>query len=53
MVKMVDYMMPQLLASGAASQGRLDAYVVDLKARSERGSYFFCVNRFLFTAVKI
>jgi len=29
------------------------AWVADLEVKAERGEYFFCVNRFLFSAVKV
>jgi hypothetical protein len=37
---------------GAVSDGETQAWLDDLEAKGEAGAYFFCVNRFLFTAVK-
>ena len=51
-VGMVDYMLRTELEAGTISQAAADTYVADLKQRSDAGEYFFCVNRFLFTAVK-
>ncbi len=49
---MVTYMLRSELEKGRVTQEQADAYVADLKKRSDAGEYFFCVNRFLFTAVK-
>lgn len=49
---MVHYMLRAGREAGTISQAIADAYVLDLKERSEAGAYFFCINRFLFTAVK-
>ena len=32
--------------------GEGDAWLADLKRKESEGSYFFCINRFIFTAVK-
>ena len=37
---------------GAISDREKEAWIADLEAHEARGAYFFCVNRFLFTAVK-
>ena len=37
---------------GAVSDAEAQAWLDDLEAKGEAGAYFFCVNRFLFTAVK-
>jgi len=37
---------------GTASDAEAQAWLDDLRAKDEDGAYFFCVNRFLFTAVK-
>jgi ubiquinone/menaquinone biosynthesis C-methylase UbiE len=38
---------------GSVRAEEAKAWLVDLRAKGEDGSYFFCVNRFIFTAVKI
>jgi arsenite methyltransferase len=38
---------------GAVSTAEAEAWLDDLRAKGEDGSYFFCVNRFIFSAVKI
>jgi arsenite methyltransferase len=38
---------------GAVSEGDTAAWLNDLRNLGERGTFFFCVNRFLFTAVKV
>jgi len=37
---------------GTASDAEAQAWLDDLRAKDEDGAYFFCVNRFLFTAIK-
>jgi len=37
---------------GAVSAAESQAWLDDLKLKGAEGSYFFCVNRFIFTAVK-
>jgi SAM-dependent methyltransferase len=37
---------------GAASESQAHDWLQDLQEKSRRGEYFFCVNRFLFSAVK-
>ena len=36
----------------AITRSQADAWLKDLDALAERDEYFFCVNRFLITAVK-
>ncbi|MEM7130557.1 MAG: methyltransferase domain-containing protein [Chloroflexota bacterium] len=50
---MVEYMLRAEIDAGTISQADADEYIGDLKARSKAGTYFFCVNRFLFTGSKI
>ena len=38
--------------NGAISAEEKSAWLADLEAQEAEGAYFFCVNRFLFTAVK-
>ena len=38
---------------GTVNAAEAEAWLDDLRAKGEDGSYFFCVNRFIFTAVKI
>ncbi len=38
---------------GAVSAAESEAWLDDLQQKGADGSYFFCVNRFIFTAVKI
>lgn len=40
-------------AQGAASAAETEAWLADLDRRGAEGGYFFCVNRFQFTAVKL
>jgi ubiquinone/menaquinone biosynthesis C-methylase UbiE len=35
------------------SRQEADAWMADLEAKAESGEYFFCVNRFLFSAVRV
>jgi hypothetical protein len=37
---------------GAVSAADSEAWLDDLQDKGAEGSYFFCVNRFVFTAVK-
>ncbi len=37
---------------GAVSPAESEAWLDDLQHKGEEGAYFFCVNRFVFTAVK-
>jgi hypothetical protein len=37
---------------GSVSAAEANAWLDDLNAKGEDGSYFFCVNRFIFSAVK-
>ena len=37
---------------GAISEAEEKAWLADLKSLGKEGAYFFCVNRFLFTAIK-
>ena len=39
-------------AQGAVSGDEADAWLGDLRRKSADGSFFFCVNRFFFVAVK-
>lgn len=49
---MVTYMLRTQLEAGTLTQPQADAYLNDLKQRSEHGEYFFCVNRYLFLGAK-
>lgn len=46
------FMIDQQLVDGLITQAEADGWIAELKERSKNGRYFFCVNRFLFTAVK-
>lgn len=37
----------------AISREEADAWIADLEAKAAIGDYFFCVNRFLFSAIKV
>ncbi len=50
---MVEYMLRSQLEAGSITQAKADAYVADLQMRSENNDYFFCINRFLFSAIKM
>lgn len=49
---MATYMLRTAVKNGTVSPEQADAFLADLQARSKTNDYFFCVNRFLFTAVK-
>lgn len=49
----VDYMLSSQLETENITQAQADDYVTDLQMRSENNDYFFCVNRFLFSAIKV
>lgn len=51
--QMVAYSLRVGQNSGAVTAAQADRFVAELKQRSAEHRYFFCVNRFLFTAVKI
>ncbi len=38
---------------GSVSTAEAEAWLDDLNAKGKDGSYLFCVNRFIFSAVKI
>ena len=42
----------QAVATEALSKTDADHWIADLKKKDQEGAYFFCVNRFVFTAVK-
>ena len=49
---MFQWMGKQAMDLGAISAEELQDWLADLEAKASQGAYFFCVNRFLFTAVK-
>ena len=51
-VEMLDLFLKYALERDAISSEEADTWLSDLKQKGEEGSYFFCVNRFIFTAVK-
>ena len=51
-VEMLDLFITYALERDAISSAESEAWLKDLKQKGEQGSYFFCVNRFIFTAVK-
>ena len=40
------------IEQGRTSRAQAEAWLEDLRRKSRQGEYFFCVNRFLFSAVK-
>ena len=38
--------------SGAITEDEAESWITDLEARDAAGAYFFCINRFLFRAIK-
>jgi ubiquinone/menaquinone biosynthesis C-methylase UbiE len=38
---------------GAVSTAESETWLNDIQSKGEKGCYFFCVNRFIFTAVKV
>lgn len=51
-VEMLDLFTQYALERDAVSEAETDAWHKDFQAKGLEGSYFFCVNRFIFTAVK-
>ncbi len=51
--QMVAYSLRVGRKSGAVTAAQADNFLAELKQRSAEHRYFFCVNRFLFTAIKI
>ncbi len=51
-VEMLDLFVKYALERNAVNSAEAEAWLGDLKQKGEDGSYFFCVNRFIFTAVK-
>ena len=51
-VEMLDLFVNYALERDAVSSDEVEAWLGDLKQKGAEGSYFFCVNRFIFTAVK-
>ncbi|MEM7112881.1 MAG: methyltransferase domain-containing protein [Chloroflexota bacterium] len=49
---MAHYMTRSQFEAGQITQTQANNWLTELQERSENGRYFFCVNRFLFTAVK-
>ena len=49
---LASFMLNIALEAGTITQAQADDYLADLKQHSADNSYFFCVNRFLFTAIK-
>lgn len=49
---MIRWLSRNAVAQGAVDESRARAWLDDLHRQAERGEYFFCVNRFLFSAVK-
>ena len=49
---MAHYMTRAQLETGLITEVQADNWLAELQERSKNGRYFFCVNRFLFTAVK-
>lgn len=49
---MAHFMTRTQVAAGQITQAQADSWLAELQKRSDNGRYFFCVNRFLFTAVK-
>ncbi len=50
--QMVAYSLRESKKNGTLTDQQAEAFVAELKQRSAENRYFFCVNRFLFTAVK-
>ena len=50
-VGMVHHVLHNQVETGVVSQEKADGYLAGLKALSDSNKYFFCVNRFLFTAL--
>jgi ubiquinone/menaquinone biosynthesis C-methylase UbiE len=52
-VEMLELFTQYALEQDVVSASDSEAWLSDLKHKGAEGSYFFCVNRFIFTAVKI
>ena len=50
---MVRWISEKARTDGAISESEATAWLDDLRRLGEDDAYFFCVNRFLFTAVRI
>ena len=51
-VGMVRYMAKNAVKKGVVNQQQADQWLAEMVDQAERQGFFFCVNRFLFTAVK-
>ena len=40
-------------AQGAVARNEIETWLEDLRRKDAEGAYFFCVNRFIFSAVKV
>ncbi len=49
---MVRYMAKNAVKQGHINQQQADQWIQEIKSRAKKQSFFFCINRFLFTAVK-
>jgi hypothetical protein len=50
---MLDQFAQYAREQGAVSETESKTWLDDLKQKGSDGSFFFCVNRFIFTAVKL
>lgn len=51
-IDIIGWFARKAVRQGRVSESRAEAWLADLHERSRGGEYFFCVNRFLFSAVK-
>lgn len=49
---MIRYMAKNVVKQKHLSQQQADQWIQEIKSRAKKQSFFFCINRFLFTAVK-
>lgn len=49
---MIRYMAKNAVKQKRLSQQQADQWIQEIKSRAKKQSFFFCINRFLFTAVK-
>lgn len=51
-IDIIGWFARKAVEQGVASEAQAQDWLQDLQEKSRRGEYFFCVNRFLFSAVK-
>ena len=52
-IEMLEQFAEQAQEQGAVNAADSKAWLNDIQSKGENGCYFFCVNRFIFTAIKL